>query len=84
MTKKLYSAKKIAGGQYDDFRSASDEIKGSKETQKLLRHGKRAFDKGNARGGGAGINVDKQKSKYIKTSGLSQMDRQTRRKLKGK
>lgn len=82
MTKKLYSAKKIAGGQYDDFRSASDEIKGSKETQKLLRHGKRAFDKGNSKGGGAGINVDKQKSKYVKTSGLSSMDRQTRRKLK--
>ena len=34
MTKKLYSAKKIAGGQYDDFRSASDEIKGSKESKK--------------------------------------------------
>ena len=84
MTKKLYSAKKVAGGQYDDFRSASDAIKGSKETQKLLRHGKRAFDKGNSQGGGAGINVDKQKSKYVKTSGLSSNDRQTRRFLKPK
>ena len=84
MTKKLYSAKKVAGGQYDDFRSASDAIKGSKETQKLLRHGKRAFDKGNSQGGGAGINVDKQKSKYVKTSGLTSTDRQTRRFLKPK
>ena len=84
MTKKLYSAKKVAGGQYDDFRSASDAIKGSKETQKLLRHGKRAFDKGNSQGGGAGINVDKQKSKYVKTSGIDPNDRQTRRFLKPK
>lgn len=84
MTKKLYSAKKVAGGQYDDFRSASDAIKGSKETQKLLRHGKRAFDKGNSQGGGAGVNVDKQKSKYVKVSGLTSTDRQTRRFLKPK
>ena len=84
MTKKLYSAKKVAGGQYDDFRSASDAIKGSKETQKLLRHGKRAFDKGNSQGGGAGVNVDKQKSKYVKVSGLTSTDRQTRRYLKPK
>ena len=84
MTKKLYSAKKVAGGQYDDFRSASDAIKGSKETQKLLRHGKRAFDKGNSQGGGAGVSVDKQKSKYVKVSGLTSTDRQTRRFLKPK
>ena len=84
MTKKLYSAKKVAGGQYDDFRSASDAIKGSKETQKLLRHGKRAFDKGNSQGGGAGVNVDKQKSKYVNVSGLTSTDRQTRRFLKPK
>tara|TARA_B110000503_G_scaffold117976_1_gene178489 strand:+ start:229 stop:1104 length:876 start_codon:yes stop_codon:yes gene_type:complete len=84
MTKKLYSAKKIAGGQYDDFRSAEDAVKDTPEVKALLRHGKRAFDKGNNRGGGAGINVDKQKSKYTPTSGFSLTDRKTRRALKNK
>ena len=83
MTKKLYSSKKIAGGQYDDFRSADKAVKDTPEVVALLRHGKRAFDKGNSRGGGAGISVDKQKSKYTPTSKLLDLgDRQTRRALK--
>lgn len=82
MTKKLFNTKNVAHAQYDDFRSASDEVKNSAETKKKLRQGKRLFDKGNKRGGGAGINIDKSKVSYDKVSGLSRMDRQTRRKLK--
>ena len=85
MTKKLYSAKKIAGGQYDDFRSADAIITKSAKTKKLLRHGKRAFDVGNDQGTGAGINVDKQKSKSAPTlPGVSQTNRKSRRFLKPK
>jgi hypothetical protein len=82
MTKKLYSAKKIAGAQYSDFRSAEQAVTDTPEVKALLRHGKRAFDKGNNRGGGAGINVDKPKSKYAPTADLSLNDRKTRRALR--